>query len=489
MTDESLRRALHATTRTSSSRSTATPRAIHQLLHARPDADALPRARLQGGGDDDDAVRHGRPEPDEPLPHRAWTPSAARAARRATRAELTAVRADARRAQRATSRAPRGHARDSRLDVDGLSRVRALAVNCGSSSLKYALFDGRDAEEREVVRGSIDRVGTVVADHAAAVHAMVDALDAKGIAPDVVGHRVVHGGSITRRRAGSTPGSWRRSRRWCRFAPLHLPPEILGIRTAAAALAEDRRRSRASIPRFTRRSPTSRDASPSRSAPRSGHSTLRISRPVVRVRGRVARRRRMLGRAVIAHLGNGASMAAVRDGHSVDTTMGFTPTAGLVMGTRAGDLDPGLLVYLVERKATTRRRSIASSTARSRPARRQRNDRRRARSPRSSRRGSTRRPGPRRVRVERPQVGRRDGRGARRCRHLVFTGGIGEHAAPVRAAIADGLGHLGVEIDAARNEANAPVISVSRARCTVHVVPTDEERIVARHARSVGASA
>jgi acetate kinase len=194
-----------------------------------------------------------------------------------------------------------------------------------------------------------------------------------------------------------------------------------------------------------------------------------------------------LGRAVIAHLGNGCSMAAVRDGKSVDTTMGFTPSAGLVMGTRAGDVDPGLLLYLVDQgydglaldRVVNREGGllgVSGTTADVRDL--------------LARRGSDSRAA---LAIEVFAWSARKWVGAMAAAlggvdNLVFTGGIGEHAAPVRAAIAGGLGHLGVEIDAARNEANAPVISVSRARCTVHVVRTDEECIVARHARSVGAS-
>jgi acetate kinase len=188
------------------------------------------------------------------------------------------------------------------------------------------------------------------------------------------------------------------------------------------------------------------------------------------------------GRVVIAHLGNGASMAAVRGGASVDTTMGFTPAGGLVMSTRAGDLDPGVLAYLLQTgrvraddvSALVNRRSGLLAVAG----------------------GGT---GDMRELLAREAADRAAAEAialfcyqARKflaaltatlggLETLVFTGGIGEHAAPIRARICEGLQYLGVQLDTARNAAHAPVISTDGSPATVRVMTTDEDRIIAEH--------
>jgi acetate kinase len=187
-----------------------------------------------------------------------------------------------------------------------------------------------------------------------------------------------------------------------------------------------------------------------------------------------------LGRAVVAHLGNGASMVAVDGGQSVDTTMGFTPAGGLVMSTRSGDLDPGIPVYLareqgydpdrleqlVDREAGLVALSGDTSDMQTLLERRE-HDGRAA------------------LAVDAFCYQARKHVGALATvlgglDTLVFTGGIGEKAAAVRAGICDGLEHLGVELDAAANAADAAVISAPGAGCVVRVEQTDEDRVIAR---------
>jgi acetate kinase len=183
---------------------------------------------------------------------------------------------------------------------------------------------------------------------------------------------------------------------------------------------------------------------------------------------------------VLAHLGNGASMVAVRDGRSIDTTMGFTPTGGLVIGTRSGDHDPGLLVYLIDHGYDAAKLAhlvdheagllaISETTSDMR---------------------------------ELQQRSESDPRAALAitlfCYHarkaigslgtvlggletLVFTGGIGEHSPAVRAEICRGLEYLGIELDTNRNAAHAQSIGIGA--CEVSVIPTDEEQMIARHTR------
>ena len=186
------------------------------------------------------------------------------------------------------------------------------------------------------------------------------------------------------------------------------------------------------------------------------------------------------GRVVLAHLGNGASLAAVRDGKSIDTSMGFTPAAGLPMGTRTGDLDPGVAWYMMRSEKLTPRQfnnivnhqsgllgvSETSSDMRD-LIRRQASDTRAAEA----------------VELFCYQIRKWIGAFAAALgglETLVFAGGIGENAAEVRARVCNGLQFLGIELDDARNAANDPVISVASSRATVRVIRTDEELMIAR---------
>ena len=186
------------------------------------------------------------------------------------------------------------------------------------------------------------------------------------------------------------------------------------------------------------------------------------------------------GRVILAHLGNGASLAAVRDGKSIDTSMGFTPAAGLVMSTRSGDLDPGLVSYLARTERMTAAQfqqmvnhesgllgvSEISSDMRDLLAR-EADDVRAAEA----------------VALFCYQAKKWIGSFAAALGGLdtlVFAGGIGENAPLVRERICEGLGFLGIELNEARNTENAPVISTDAGRVTVRVIRTDEELMIAR---------
>src|SRR5581483_4736543 len=190
-----------------------------------------------------------------------------------------------------------------------------------------------------------------------------------------------------------------------------------------------------------------------------------------------------LGRAVIAHLGNGASLAAVRDGLPVDTTMGFTPAGGLMMGTRSGDLDPGVLVHLLtqegygaaalERLVDHESGLLGVSGVTS--------DMKTLLEARASQPAAA-------EAIELFCYLLRKHVGALATvlgglDSLVFTGGIGEHAAAVRRETCRGLEHLGIQLDPGRNARHDPVISAPGSPCTVRIVPTDEDLMIARHTR------
>jgi acetate kinase len=356
-----------------------------------------------------------------------------------------------------------------------------LALNCGSSSLKYAFFEVDDQRMRALVRDEVPGVGDKVPDHAAAVHAALDDLARLRLpAPDAIGHRIVHGGCDHVKPERIDDALMASLRTLIPFAPLHLPAELSAVGAARARFPGSPQVACFDTA-FHRTMPEAaqRFALPAHffdeGVLRYGFHGLSYEYVVDSVGAQT------LGRAVLAHLGNGASMCAVREGRSVDTTMGFTPAAGLVMGTRAGDIDPGLVTYLLQhgcdgasfdRLVNHEAGLLALS-------------------------GTT-------ADMKRLVEARdRDARAALAidvfCLHarkaigalattlggidsLVFTGGIGEHAPFVRKEIARGLEHLGVRIDDGENEANAAVIGSGEGGVAVRVVPTDEEHQVARHA-------
>jgi acetate kinase len=353
-----------------------------------------------------------------------------------------------------------------------------LTLNGGSSSLKYALFHGEDV----VTHGSVDGIGAGgrLPDHAAAVREVLDRVPP----PAAVGHRLVHGGPDHLAPVRVDADLLASLTRAIPFAPLHLPSELRAIEAVRDRFGD--------LPQvacfdtsFHRTLPevAKRFAIPAALAEggihRYGFHGLSYEY-VVETLGAAT-----LKRAVVAHLGNGASMCAVRDGRSVDTTMGFTPTAGLVMGSRCGDLDPGLLVYLVAQRGYDADRldhlinhesgllGLSGTTSDM-----QKLLALRPTDPRAA------------LAIDVFCYQARKWVGALAAAlggvdTVVFTGGIGGRSAVVRRAICEGLAYLGVALDDTRNDANEPVVSRNGATCTVRVIPTDEERMIARHTRRI----
>jgi len=361
--------------------------------------------------------------------------------------------------------------------------VIVLCVNSGSSSVKLALF--RDDER--LASSTVEGVGRV-ADHGQAVHQALADLEARGFPPpDAAGHRFVHGGPLHHAPRRLDPELLASLREAIPFAPLHLPAALLGVEAVSARRPEMPQVAcfdtdfHWNMPQVARRLPLPRELDEA-GVRRYGFHGLSYESVVSEVGA--AR----LGRAVLAHLGNGASMAAVRDGRSVDTTMGLTPAGGFMMGTRTGDLDPGVLVHLIDAHGYDSRRLEELIDRRSGLL---------AISERTSDMRellATRSTDPRAalaVKMFCYQACKAAGALAAALGgidSLVFTGGIGEHAAPVREGICAGLLPLGVRLDPALNAAGAAVISAEGSSCTVRVVPTDEERSIARHtARVLGA--
>jgi acetate kinase len=385
--------------------------------------------------------------------------------------------------------------------VDGA--VNVLCLNGGSSSLKFALFELGQREMR-VASGAVERIGSgdgrlwlrdagarSLADHPgrfpdaeAAVHAALAALASVQLGtPDAVGHRLVHGGAdhaAPERIDGRLLTTLRR----LPFAPLHLPAEIDAIEAVSARFPGvpqvacfDTAFHRA-MPEVAQRFPLPR-ALWDEGVRRYGFHGLSYEYVVQAVGAST------LGRAVLAHLGNGASLVAVRDGEPLDTTMGFTPTGGVMMGTRSGDLDPGVLLHLLARRgydgATLERLvdlesgllGVSGLSSDMKTLLEQR-----SREPHAAQA----------VEMFCYQLRKHIGALAAvlgGLDTLVFTGGIGENAAAVRWETCRDLAHLGIRLDPGRNEAHAAVISAAESACTVRVIPTDEDLMIARHTRAV----
>jgi acetate kinase len=390
-----------------------------------------------------------------------------------------------------------------------VSTQRLLTINTGSSSLKAALYRLReDTTETPELRAEANRIGgrgglrladargellderrDDLTDHAAALVALLSRLRDRGLDRNdlaAVGHRIVHGGDRHREPQKVTPKVVADLRALVPIDPNHLPQAIAAIEAVGRAYPmvpqmvcfDTAFHSR--MPRVARLY-----ALPSRLAEEGiiRYGFHGLSYEYVMQELRRLEPEAVDGRVVIAHLGNGASMAAVKEGVGVDTTMGFTPTGGLVMGTRSGDLDPSVPLFLLEERGLTptevsdllnKQAGLLGVSGTSADMRdlldREPEDRRAAEA----------------VALFCYQAKKFLGALAAALGGLdalVFTGGIGEHAAPVRERVCEDLEFLGIRLDPDRNAAHAPVISSDDATVTVRVVPTDEDLMVARHTR------
>ncbi|NOY52111.1 MAG: acetate/propionate family kinase [Deltaproteobacteria bacterium] len=385
-------------------------------------------------------------------------------------------------------------------------RKKILTINSGSSSIKFSLYRMEKEEER-ILTGEMQGIGPdgglfsarngegetwiheerSLPDHGTAMRLLLDRLRGQALDRDLdaVGHRVVHGGIRHSRPERITPGLLAELKRLTPFVPEHLPHELSAIETigrdypALAQVACFDTMFHRRMPPVAQRYPFPGDLF--------GNGVLRYGfhglsyEYIMEVLKQEAGREAAAGRIIIAHLGHGASMAAVHKGQCLDTTMGFTPAGGLVMSTRSGDLDPGLLLYLLEQKRMTPRElnelvnrrsgllgvSGTSGDMKELLAKEEKDPRAKdavdlfCYQARKFLGGLT------------AALGGLD--------TLVFTGGIGEHAAKIRRRICDGLEFLELTLDPERNRSHAPIISASGSRVTVRVTHTNEELMIARH--------
>jgi len=379
-----------------------------------------------------------------------------------------------------------------------------LVINTGSLSVKFALFDA-ESDLRRLFAGALERIGlpharfhlkdtagstifdeeVALPDHREALRHLIRAsqerLDGKALV--AVGHRVVHGGPDCDCPLPVTRELEARLKRLIPLAPLHQPHNLAGIsavREIAPHLLQIACFDTAfhhGLPRIAQMMSLRREFQ-TREIRRYGFHGLSYEYvvEVLRERGIDIENERI----IVAHLGNGASMCAIKHGQSIETTMGFSTLAGLVMGTRTGDLDPGAVLYLMSEKGMNadamqhllyeRSGLLGVSGVTS---------------------------------DMHDLLGRHDDRAAReaielfcyraRCwlaaltavlgglDWLVFTGGIGANAPEIRGRICDDLSYLGIETDDGANSAGASTISTPKSTVTVQVVASDEEGMIARH--------
>ena len=387
---------------------------------------------------------------------------------------------------------------------------RILTVNGGSSSIKFALFEAGDSLRR-MLAGGIDRIGqpeatlrvkgldqpdnfslTVKApDHAAAVGVLMDWMQKLSgrDAVTAIGHRVVHGGPKYYKPQRITDEMFEELHRLSAFDPDHMPEEIL--------LAEAFRRQFPDLPQvacfdtaFHHDMPRVAQMLPiprryeAQGVRRYGFHGLSYEFLVGEL-ARVAGTEQAQGRVILAHLGNGASLTAVRDGKSVDTSMSFTPASGVPMSTRSGDLDPGLAWYLARTEKMSAKQfnemvnfqsgllGISETSSDMRDLLdHEMHDVRAAEA----------------VALFCYQLKKWIGAFAAALGGLdtlVFAGGIGENAPAVREWICDGLEFLGIELEEKQNASNEAVISTAASRVAVRVIHTDEEYVIAKTVCSV----
>ncbi len=382
---------------------------------------------------------------------------------------------------------------------------RILAINGGSSSIKFSLFEIASSLQR-ILSGTIERIGLPEAtlrvkglsqkdsfsrvvtapDHPTAVNVLMDVLakSTEGDSLVAVGHRIVHGGPKYSDPQRITQQMIEVLRQLSSFDPEHLPeeimlseaisqrfPELTQIACFDTAFHHD-------MPRVAQLLPIPRryEAQGVRRYGFHGLSYAYLMQELERIAGTEVAN----GRVILAHLGNGASMAAVHNRHSLDTTMSFTPAAGLMMSTRSGDIDPGLVSFVCanEQMTTSQFSKMINHESGLLGVSEMSSDMRDLLA----------------IEVEdvraaealalfcyqaKKQIGAYAA-AMGGLDTLVFSGGIGENAPVIRARICNGLEFLGIEIEEKQNALNEDVISSTDGRVVVRVMRTDEELMIAR---------
>jgi acetate kinase len=389
--------------------------------------------------------------------------------------------------------------------TDVEQKLTVLALNSGSSSLKFGLYDVGYSQTEMLLSGEaesigdkesrchaqdsrgntlLSEIGSIPTQREAIIRISRLLVDAKMPAPAAIGHRIVHGGPKLRQHCLIDDEILQQIESAVAFAPLHIPSALSIIRFAQERfpglpqVACFDTTFHTEMPEVARVLPIAKELR-SEGIQRYGFHGLSCESIVHQLASDLP------DRLIIAHLGNGASVTAVKRGKSIDTSMGLTPTGGVIMGTRSGDLDPGVLVYLMREKKfdaamledLVDRHSgllgisgIASDMRRLQEAASSNADARLA------------------IQMFRYSVRKQlagmisalDG-----VDLIVFTGGIGENDWESRAAICDGLDWTSVSLDETRNRSANNPINDSVSRCSVLVLPSQEDEQIARHTRAL----
>jgi acetate kinase len=391
------------------------------------------------------------------------------------------------------------------LMIDMEPHLPVLALNSGSSSLKFGLYRVGPSHADMLFSGEADAIGgerssfnardaagnallaerEAIADAEQAIARIVDLLSHfKMPSPAMIGHRIVHGGPTLRQHCLIDGQVLSQLESAVGFAPLHTPAALSVIHfaqqhfpgVAQAACFDTAFHSE--LPDIARILPLPKKLR-SDGIQRYGFHGLSCESIIDQLGADLP------DRLIIAHLGNGASITAVKSGKSIDTSMGLTPTGGVVMGTRSGDLDPGILIYLMREKkldAATleelvdRQSGLAGISGMG-------GDMRTLHQASSSNEDA-------RLAIAifcysvRKQIAAMSA-ALEGLDMLVFTGGIGENDAAVRAEICRGLSWNGLALDAARNQTASNPLNTAAARCSIRVFPSQEDEQIARHSRAL----
>ena len=381
-----------------------------------------------------------------------------------------------------------------------------LVINTGSSSLKFGLYAERHGDEQVLLDGLADGIGqssgtlevkdgngrtlrseklSFASRHQALSHALQWLNILSPGKPYAIGHRVVHGGPRLTTHQRITPELVAELQACVHLAPLHIPMALQLIAEAGRAYPD--------LPQFAcfdtafhRTMPESAERFPlpkglfEDGIRRYGFHGLSYESIVYKLGDKLP------SRTVMAHLGSGASLAAVKDGRSIDTSMGLTPTGGIPMATRTGDLDPGVLLYLLRAKQLNADalEQLLNHNAGLAALSGGTSDMRKLQSTADAGDHAAE------LAIEVFCMAIRKNVAAYAAElggldMLIFAGGIGEHSAAVRSRVCDSLSFLGVAIDDSKNRENAEQISLHASKVEVRIIASQEDRQIARHCRSM----
>lgn len=385
-----------------------------------------------------------------------------------------------------------------------------LVLNSGSSSIKFSMYEAGNGARERLVEGAVDGIGTdqgefwiedatgkklvdqkpTVPDNAAAFKLVADALKSGEFSsPAAIGHRMVSGGPTVLENQRITPALIDEMESYTEFAPLHTPIAVYIMREALKLFPGipnfvilDSYFHR-TMPEVAKHMPIPEEYS-AMGVRRYGAHGISYESIVYQLQPNVPEK------LIAAHLGNGASISAIRNGESIDTSMGLTPTGGIISGTRTGDIDPGVLLFILRKiaektenaaAAADELEAVASKKAGLLGVSELSNDMRDLR--KAIKEGNAKA----RLAVDKfvwtiqkwigsyvAELGGLD--------MLVFTGGIGENDIDSRAEICAGLGALGIVLDEKRNDVRgAAVISAKNSAVTVRVIPPFEDLMIVNH--------